>query len=165
MDLCIKIVPNGELTPLIDKLKKGDGLEVFGPMGVFVIKEHSMNKPIVFVSTGTGISPFRSMIEYLLENNFKNKIILLTGYKYRKDILYKDEFIKLEKNHKNFSYDRILSRSEKEEKGHVQKLIEKNFIQEADYYICGLKEMVFSVKDLLMEKGIPKENIFFERYN
>ena len=42
---------------------------------------------------------------------------------------------------------------------------EKNFDEKADYYICGLKEMVNSVKDLLLEKGIPNENVFFEKYD
>ena len=36
--------------------------------------------------------------------------------------------------------------------------------KKTDYYICGLKEMVFSVRAMLSE-NVLKENIFFERYD
>ena len=163
MDLCIKIVQNGLVTPLIDGLKKGDEIEVLGPMGDLIVKDFS--KHLIFISTGTGIGPFRSIINYLLENSFKNKITLLTGYRTEEEVLYESEFKELEKKFMNFFYHRILSRSEKEENGYVQKLVEKNLFLNSHYYICGLKGMVNSVKDLLSEKGIPKENIFFEKYD
>lgn len=163
VDLCIKIIKNGLLTPLIDSLKIGDEIEVLGPMGNFIIKDFS--KDLIFISTGTGIGPFRSVINNLLENNFKNKIILLTGYRIEEDVLYESEFKELEKKFKNFFYYRILSRSEKEENGYVQKLVEKNLNSENHYYICGLKEMVNSVKEILENNKIPKENIFFEKYD
>ena len=164
LELCIEILPNGLGTPIIDKFEVGEEIDVMGPMGGFIIKEQSASKDLILISTGTGITPFRSMIHHLLENNFQNKITLITGYRYDEDVLYEEEFKKLEKKHENFSYYRILSR-EGEEKGHVQILIEKIFDEKADYYICGLKEMVNSVKDLLLEKGIPKENVFFEKYD
>ena len=163
IDLCIKIVENGLASPIINSLKIGDELTVLGPMGDFILKD--ISKSLIFISTGTGIGPFRSIINYLLEKNFKNKITLLTGYRIEEEILYESEFKNLEKLFMNFFYHRILSRSEKEENGYVQKLVEKNMSLDSHYYICGLKEMVNSVKDLLLGKGIPKENIFFERYD
>ena len=173
LDLCIKILPNGKTTPTINQIKIGDEIEAVGPLGGFTIQKKSMNKPIVLISTGTGITPFRSMAHHFLENNFKNKLLVLTGYRHGKNCLYENEFKILQSKYDNFSYHRILSRPESEEEnqtthqeiGHVQKLVEKYLIDDADYYICGLKEMVLSVKELLLEKGIPNENIFFERYD
>lgn len=165
LDLCIKILSNGKITPKINEFKEGDEIDVIGPMGDFIVKEQSMKKDLVFVSTGTGVTPFRSIIPHLLENNFKNKITLITGYRYEENCLYESEFLELEKKYKNFTYQRILSKPKEGDKGHVQKLVEKNIDKNKDYYICGLKAMVFSVKDLLLEKGIPKENIFFEKYD
>ena len=166
LDLCIKILPKGLGTPIIDKFEVGDEIEVLGPMGAFVINEKSLNKNLILISTGTGITPFRSIVHHLLENNFKNKITLITGYRYNGDVLYEDEFKALEDEYENFSYHRILSREGSEdEKGYVQDLIEKNLDDRADYYICGLKEMVNSVKDFLSEKNILDENVFFEKYD
>lgn len=167
LDLCIKILPNGYATPTISKFKVGDEIEILGPMGGFVINEESLKKNLVLISTGTGITPFRSMTHDLLENNFKNKLTLITGYRYEEHCLYEPEFHKLEKSHPNFSYQRILSRPRKEtkEKGHVQLIVERNIDKKAHYYICGLKEMINSVKELLIERGIPKDQIFFEKYD
>lgn len=163
IDVCIKIVEGGLASPLIDSLKVDEEIELLGPMGDFIVKDHS--KDIILISTGTGIGPFRSMIYNLLENNFKNKITLITGYKYEEDVLYENEFLEIEKKFQNFSYKRILSRSNKEENGYVQKLVEKNLNTQGHYYICGLKEMVNSVRELLEKLGIPKENVFFEKYD
>lgn len=166
LELCIKILPNGRISPIIDALKIGDEIEAIGPMGNFYIFDEYLNKNIILISTSTGIAPFRSMIIHLLENDFKNKLKLITGYRYKKDILYEQEFKNLEEKNKNFSYRRILSQDEDEnERGYVQKLIENNFDVNAYYYICGLKEMVNSVKDFLLEKGIPKDNVLFEKYD
>ena len=165
IDLCVKILPNGRATPTINKLKKGDELTLLGPMGGFTVKDPS--KDLVFISTGTGITPFRSMIHHFLEDDFPNKIKLCTGFRFNEHKLYKEELENLEKKYPNFSYDCILSRAGKEsERGHVQKIIKENVTDvKAHYYICGLKEMVNSVKDLLLKKGVPKESIFFERYD
>lgn len=166
LDLCIKILPNGRISPIIDALKIGDEIEAMGPMGNFYIFEEYLTKNLILISTGTGVAPFRSIINHLLENNFKNELKLITGYRHKKDILYDNEFKNLEEKYKNFSYHRILSQDEDEnQKGYVQKLIQNNLDLNAYYYICGLKEMINSVKDFLIEKGIPKENILFEKYD
>ena len=164
LDLCIKILEKGLGTPIIDKFKAGDEIDVLGPMGAFIIDQESLNKPLIFISTGTGITPFRSITHHLLENNPQQIITLLTGYRYEKDVLYEDEFKELADKNENFSYHRILSR-DGNEKGYVQDLVKKNLVPGANYYICGLKEMVNSVKDLLEELGISKEQIFFEKYD
>ena len=137
------------------------------PLGSFKISEESKNKNIIFISTGVGIAPFKSMIPYLLEKDKKNKITLLTGYKNKEKILYNNYFNKLEKIHKNFSYEKILSNPIKKgsKAGRVQSLVEKYFDKNADYYICGLKGMVSSVNMLLLKKSILGKNIFIEKYD
>jgi NAD(P)H-flavin reductase len=163
IDICIKIIQEGKATSLIKNLKKDDTLDIIGPMGKFIFNEQSKNKDVVFISTGTGISTFRSMIPSLLKNDFKNKILLLTGYKNREDILYDSDFTNLEKTCNNFHYHKILSRENNG--GYVQKLVEKHINKNSHYYLCGVGEMVVSVKNLLLEKGIPEKNIFYERYS
>jgi CDP-4-dehydro-6-deoxyglucose reductase len=162
-ELCIKIMPESISSKVVDSLKVGDKVNFIGPLGSF--KVNSGSKDIVFVSTGIGITPFRSMINYLLKNGFDKKITLIEGYKYQDDVLFDDEFKDLEEKYDNFDYYKILSR-EGDEKGHVQELVEENIdkLKSADFYLCGLKEIVNSMKELLLEKGILKEDIYFEDY-
>lgn len=161
LGLCIKIIHEGVLTPLLDKLSEGDEVEAIGPMGPFKLKPESLDKGVVFVSAGTGIGPFRSMIKYLLEQGYKNKILLLAGYRNEENAFYDNEFEVLKSKYPNFHYQKILSNSE----GYVQDLVLKNISKESHYYICGLRDMVSSVREILSKNGIPEENIFFERYN
>ena len=44
LELCIKIIPDGALTPKLDLMKQGDKLELIGPLGKFILKEESKEK-------------------------------------------------------------------------------------------------------------------------
>ncbi|OIO41925.1 hypothetical protein AUJ62_01700 [Candidatus Pacearchaeota archaeon CG1_02_32_21] len=169
IELCIKILENGNITPLLNKLKRGDKIECLGPLGNFKISEESKDKSVIFVSTGVGIAPFMSMIPSLLEINKKNgvkkEIVLLIGYRNNKDILYDKSLKELSKKYPDFSYHTILSKSGNGEDGRVQKLVEEHFDKEADYYLCGLKNMINSVRSILIKKGVEMKSIFSEKYD
>jgi len=165
IELCIKIVENGKLTPKLDILKVGIEVEMLGPLGKFILEEESKDKNIIFVSTGTGIAPFRTMIQALFKAGDMHNILLIAGYRVEAGILYQDELREVEKVHKNFKHKVILSKPKTGKGGHVQVLVEKNFDPKAHYYICGLKEMVNGVKELLESKGIGEDQLFFERYS
>src|SRR3989344_2870975 len=66
-EFCIKIIDIGKTSSFLGRLKKGDKIELLGPLGKFAINEKSKNKDLVFISTGTGIAPFVSMIHNLLK--------------------------------------------------------------------------------------------------
>ncbi len=157
IELCIKIVENGIATPIISKLNIGNKLEVLGPLGEFIIDEKSKDKNIVFISNGTGIGPFKSMIPWILENGFENEITLITGY--REMPLYDKEFKDLEKKFPNFNYRVALSSQGKR----VQDILEIN--KNAHYYLCGLKEMINSVRNILVKNGVEMSSIFSEKYD
>ncbi|MEM3122414.1 MAG: FAD-dependent oxidoreductase [Candidatus Pacearchaeota archaeon] len=166
IDLCIKVVKKGIFTPLINKIKCGDKIEVLGPLGEFTISKESKNKDIIFISTGVGIAPFMSMVPHLLEEvKSDKKIRLLTGYKLKNDILYGEELKNLEKKHKNFKYYTILSEESNGKNGRVQDLLKQHFDKNADYYICGLKEMISAINIILLKNGILGKNIYTEKYD
>jgi len=155
LEFCIKIIPEGLATPLIKNLTPKQEIEILGPMGDFII--HNKDKNIIFISTGTGVGPFRSMIINLLENEFKKKITLIAGY--RKNILYDSEFKKLTKKYSNFHYELAISSQGKR----VQNILIID--KKADYYLCGLSPMINSVRAILTKKSVPMKNIFSEKYD
>ncbi|MHB1443142.1 MAG: FAD-dependent oxidoreductase [Candidatus Humimicrobiaceae bacterium] len=59
--------------------------------GDFILPEDK-NKKLVFIAGGIGITPFRSMIKYLLDKNEKRSIVLLYSNWNMKDIAYKEDF-------------------------------------------------------------------------
>ena len=54
------------------------------------------NKKLVFIAGGIGVTPYRSMIQYLLDTNQKRDIVLLYSSKTAGDFVYKDVFEKAE---------------------------------------------------------------------
>lgn len=170
IELCVKIIEGSHTTNYIAKLQKGEKVELFGPAGKFVIEKDSFDKDVVFVAVGTGISPFRSMINNLLGNGFKKKIILIKGFRSEKSSLYDEEFSKLADKHGNFKVCNILSRPENplfENKGYVQDFLEKYLPENfsGHVYICGLSPMINAVNEKLVSMGISEDGIFYEKYD
>ena len=170
LELCIKRIDKGPVSNFVCNLKQGDKIEFLGPVGEFTIKEESKNKDLIFISAGTGIGPFKSMIQHLLENNFKNKIVLIKGFRHETGILSDKEFKELQEKHSNFEFYNILSQPKDqnfENIGHVQdfldKFIPENF--EGHVYLCGLSIMIDQTGEKLIERGIKVEQIFFEKYD
>lgn len=169
IDLCIKKPTESLFVSKLFGLKVGDEIETSGPHGVFSLKKYSKDKNYVFLSTGTGIAPFKTMIEFLIKSKHKGKIILINGSRLEKDSLYAEEFGKFEKENSNFKFYKVLSRTLDENyeyRGHVQDFIEENVDDKEnyEYYVCGLKQMVEDVKNKLIEFGISGDRIFFEKY-
>lgn len=166
IELCIKIV-DGVASNFLKTLKQGDKVELFGPAGKFTIK--NPDNEIVFISTGTGITPFRSMIYDLLEKGFNKKIILIYGFRKEDNVLYEKEFSEFAEKQLNFEFHTVLSRPEKyhKDKGHVQDFFEK-YIPEnfnGDFYLCGLSQMTNAAVEKLKSLGFNEEQIYYEKYD
>ncbi len=165
-----KIVSNGFANEMF-KLKKNSQISFLGPAGKFFI-DKKPSKPLVFISVGTGIAPFKSMIEYILKNQkLKKEIILIHGYRTEKDVLYKNYFTKLSKEFPNFKQYIVLSKPKKANskifKGYVQDFI-NDLVQnpkDKSFYLCGMKNMIEEVSQKLHSMKIPSGNIFFEKYD
>lgn len=168
IELCIKKVSKTGFANELFKLPVRKEISLMGPIGKFFINKKP-KQDLVFISVGTGIAPFKSMIEHLLKTlNFKKQITLIHGYRHEEDVLYKKSFSKLEKQFPNFKQNIVLSQpkkiSKKIQKGHVQDFIKKPETK-TNYYICGMKIMVEEVSKKLNSLGVSSENIFFEKYD
>lgn len=168
IDLVWKRVEGGFMTNYFWKLKKGDTLQVQGPLGRFGIKK-PLPRRIVFVATGTGIAPFRSMILQLFKEGTDREVWLIFGNRYETDILYHEEWQALAERYSNFNYVPTVSRPQNwsGEREYVQKMLEKYIPspQDAHLYICGLTNMINEVQNTALRMGFVKEQIFFEKYD
>ena len=169
IELCIKRVEIGEVTPKLFEKKVGDEFEVMGPLGQFYIQDAEQIKRLLLVGVGTGIAPLRSILLYHLSNSRNLDITLLFGVKTQSDLLYGDEFENLSKECPNFTFIPTLSRADdsswKGGKGYVQDNIPNLNFKEVVCFICGIPMMVDSVEKKLESLGVLKENIFCERYH
>ncbi len=166
--LCVKYVEGGKGTQYLKDLKVSDRVNLTGPYGKFVYKTQKPRTPF-FISTGTGIAPYVSMIESAAyQEQAPSQGVCLFGVRTEDEILYEHYFRK----HKNFEYIPTVSRPRNPHwqgfKGRVthylQELPDNRDWTLCDYYICGGNDMIKEVKELLLKKGVPKDQIYQEIY-
>jgi ferredoxin-NADP reductase len=167
-ELCLNLVHEGLFSPHLFAMKPGDSLQMTDPLGFFVVRNPA--KDAVFVATGTGIAPFRSMAPDYLSHTQAKELTLIFGVRHEQTIYYRKDFEALENEHSNFHFWPTLSRpgpSWNGRTGHVQlHLLEAiGDRRDLDVYICGLKAMVDDARAILKEMGFDRKQIIFEKYD
>lgn len=167
-ELCLNLVDDGRLSPLIFALRPGDAIDCKGPTGFFVLRDPPRDS--VMIAAGTGIAPFRGIIPYALRRHPGIAITLLFGTRREDTILYREEWEKMAATHPNFRFWPSLSRAGDEwsgRRGHVQQHLSEalNGRMDVDVYICGLKVMVDDIRQRLKEAGFDRKSIVYEKYD
>jgi ferredoxin-NADP reductase len=175
-DLCLNRVDEGFMSNFLCDCMVGEQARFHGPHGLFLLKPEV--EDVVLVATGTGVAPFRSMIQYLFgkdgsgqQRHAGRQIWLVYGTRYQEDIYYQNEFESLAAEHPNFHYVVTLSRGPEDwtgSRGYVQDHVRQIVGDRKDMhvYICGLNEMVSSVRSLLIQEcGWDKKRVIYERYD
>ncbi|MGD9931810.1 MAG: ferredoxin--NADP reductase [Mangrovibacterium sp.] len=154
--ILFNIKEGGYLTPKLAALIPGDKVLVTKPYGGFT----GSSQPAWWIAAGTGIAPFYSMFQSGLADNK----VLVHGASYLNQFYFEDELDwAMGKN-----YRRCCSREQSCDvfPGRVTDYLRTVEILPADveYYLCGKALMVVEVRDLLISRGIPYENIIAEIY-
>src|SRR6202789_186995 len=98
--LCANLVQDGHLSPFLFLLKPGDEISFKGPYGAFILRRPVSDS--IFVATGTGIAPFRSILLSKLQENPDRRFILIFGVRHEQGLLYHGEFRALAEACPNF---------------------------------------------------------------
>jgi ferredoxin-NADP reductase len=169
--LCLNRVPEGFMSNFLCDMKEGGEISCQGPFGDFILRPPM--RDTVFIATGTGIAPFRSMLHWLLkdpERHENRQLWLLFGSRTEPDIYYHNEFLSLAREHSNFHYMPTLSRGGPEWtglRGYVQEHAPKIASGRSDMhaYICGLDKMIKANRELLKGLGWDRKSIRYEKYD
>jgi len=171
IELFIGLVEKGIVSTYVHEyLKEGDELLMRGPFGDFYYRDSG--REILMIATGTGLAPILSILRHMRKEKIPRKTTLFFGTRVEEDLYCVEELEELEKELPDFSYIPTLSRvragsSWEGERGRVTDLIEKRISEgdDLDVYICGSAEMVESCFSLLKKKGIPEDQIYFDKFS
>jgi NAD(P)H-flavin reductase len=167
IEICLNRVPNGHFSNFLCDLKGGEILPIKGPYGKFLLNE-AATEDQVFVATGTGVAPIRSMVKHLFEEKTLLPVWLILGVRFESPLLYEAEFREMAAAHPNFRFLPTVSRPSNwtGEVGRVQNTIKKYILEAGrkDAYLCGLPQMVDETKELLFQIGFKPEQIHTEKY-
>ncbi len=156
LSVLYNVKPEGVLTPQLAVMKPGESIFVSKPYGSFSCDE----SPSFWISTGTGIAPFYSMIR---SGNVKNKK-LIHGVSYANQFYFTDYLEEV----LGSGYIRCCSRETTgvHFPGRITEYLQSldELPKEDKYYLCGQALMVVEVRDLLIQKGVPYGQIYAEIY-
>ena len=159
-----------------NEAKAGDILEVMPPTGNFFTPLHPANKKnYVAFAAGSGITPILSIIKTTLLTEPQSTFTLVYGNRNKASIIFKEALQGLkDKFIHRFRMYHILSRERSEAEinyGRIDKqkcdlLFSKliNVHQCDEFFLCGPEQMIFCVKDFLVEVGVDKKHIHFELF-
>ena len=174
LELMVDLAPQGPGTKFLSQLKPGDEVKMTGPLGSFVVPDRGTaigqsEKELLFIATGSGIAPFKAILEDLLITKHDDRpMTLLWGLRHETDQFWYDDFGILAEEHQYFSFQPVLSQPQGEwpfHKGYVTDVlaIQPEFT-ERGYYLCGSNAMVQDVRQLLQEKEVAAEHIHTESF-
>lgn len=171
LDLTIRREPRGAVSRhIVDLLRVGDLVEAGGPVGKFTF-DGSEADNIVLISAGVGVTPMLSITRYLTEQAWDGEIFYIFSCSYPSEYMFAEELVSLQKKNPKLHIAVTVTRPEGTDwKGHRGR-ISKEFLTESvpnltarRIHICGPSGMMDATKKLLVELGVPAEQIKMEAF-
>ena len=172
IQLHVRHVPGGSFTDhVFGKMKERDILRFEGPHGTFFLREDT-DKPIVFVASGTGFAPIKSVIEHALAEDVQRPMTLYWGGRRPKDLYLNDLPLKWAAEHPGFRYVPVVSDALPEDAwsgrtGFVHRAVMEDFPDLSGYqvYACGVPVMVDSARrDFVEQCGLPEDEFYADSF-
>lgn len=171
IELHIRHMPGGLFTDwLFGSAKLRDKLDIEGALGGFYLRES--DKPVLFLATGTGYAPVRSMILTEIARGSTRPMTLYWGARTLKDMYLYEEARELAERHPNLRFVPVLSRPAAAdnwsgEVGHVQQVAARDIPDMSNWqvYACGSPAMVAQAQPYLAEQcGLPEAEYFADAF-
>lgn len=156
LEILVKEVREGNISVKLKESRPGDLLQVNGPFGSFCLQPSDIRSgKFVFVATGTGISPFHSIVKSYPETDYT----LIHGVRTKKEAYEADSFDK-ERYILCTTQDR-----NSDHHGRVTTFLQKFSIAPGTrFMLCGNGGMIYEVYHILRDKGVQPQDIISERY-
>ncbi|MFX1570716.1 MAG: flavin reductase family protein [Promethearchaeota archaeon] len=170
--LTIRKEEHGFLTNYIwDNWKIGTKIVSSGPEGFFYFDPLRDLKNIVGIAGGSGITPFRSLAKTIINGKIDAKLTVLYGSSEEDDIIFYEEFNKLEKEHPDkIKVVHVLSCDMVSLEGCESGFITADIIQKycdepnSTFFICGPQVMYDFVEKELKKFNVPQKRIRREAF-
>ena len=178
VEIAVSYVAGGAATALFEGMPIGGAVDASGPFGRFCLMPNDANRRYLLIATGTGVTPYRSMLPQLeqLMAGRGVEVVLLQGARTPDELLYGDEFRAFAQAHAGFRYVPCLSRElPAAGSAHAHPDVRHGYVQQqlAEFapdpttdiaYLCGNPDMVDACFEALKGYGLPIPQIRREKY-
>lgn len=170
LQLHIRNVAGGEFSEYVfNGIKEREILRFTGPLGSFFLREDS-DKPIIFIASGTGFAPVKSIVEHAFHMGIQRQMIFYWGARTLAD-LYMMHLPLAWQAHSNFTFIPVLSEPKQIEAwqgrvGLVHEAVLQDFQDLSGWqvYACGAPLMVEAAHTTFTARGLPSEEFFSDAF-
>ncbi|MEZ6135632.1 MAG: ferredoxin--NADP reductase [Pirellulaceae bacterium] len=183
LDFFIVLVEDGKLTPRLWQLEPGQPIDVSQKAaGSFTLSHCPAAKTLWLMATGTGLAPYIAMLRTEEPWQKYERIVVVHGSRYGRDLAYQPEFNQLQSEHcQAFHYIPVVSREEISgalsgrittciQNGSLEEAANTPFSEDSCVMLCGNPDMLDETESLLGERGLKRHKskspgqIVVERY-
>jgi Na+-transporting NADH:ubiquinone oxidoreductase subunit F len=168
--LIVRRVPHGICTTYIfDYLKEGDKLDLNGPHGDFFLRES--DREMICIAGGSGLAPINSILYEIRDKNIRRKATFFFGCVEKRDLYYTEEMKAFEKQIPDFRFVPALSAPREAdnwpgEVGLITEVVDRYITDGSgmEAYLCGSPGMIDACIQVLLQKGIPEDRIYYDKF-
>jgi ferredoxin-NADP reductase len=171
IELTVERVADGEVSPyLTDELRRGDQIELRGPVGGYFVWEPSQGGPLLLVGGGSGVVPLMAMIRLRAIAASDADTRLVFSSRSWDDIIYREELERLGGG--GLTVAHTLTRSQPPNWAGYTRRVDVEMLAEVGpapterprTYVCGPTPFVEAVAEALVRLGHEPQAIKTERF-
>jgi ferredoxin-NADP reductase len=160
-------------TSIVDWCEAGDRLVVIPPTGRFLPVFDPPGRHLICIAGGSGVTPFRGFVREATRLGHDARITILYTVRTTADIIFNEEFRRLEQENPRFKFEVTCTRLNPEDpwlgrRGRITAEWVKSFISDAAstvFYACGTNELVAATERLVLEDlKLSKEQMRTEKW-
>ena len=172
IELHLRLIEGGKFTHFVfNEMQEKTIHRIEAPLGQFYMRES--DKPIIFVSGGTGFAPIKSIIEDMIQSKNTRPIFLYQGVKAEED-LYMNEICNLwQSKYPNIKYIPIFSDPTENDnkiirRGFVHAAVMEDFetLSDVQVYCCGAPILVETAfLEFTQKKSLPESEFYADVFS
>jgi ferredoxin-NADP reductase len=171
LELTVERLDDGEVSPyLTDELRRGDRIELRGPVGGYFVWEPSQGGPLLLVAGGSGVVPLMAMIRARDAAGSDADTRLLLSSRGWDDVIYRDELERLDGD--GLRVVHTLTRSQPPGWAGYARRVDAEMLAEVGpgpaelphAYVCGPTPFVEAVAEALVRLGHQPHSVKTERF-
>ena len=171
VELTVERLDDGEVSPyLTDELRRGDQIELRGPVGGYFVWEPSQGGPLLLVAGGSGVVPLMAIIRARDAAGSDADTRLLLSSRGWDDVIYRDELERLGGD--GLRVVHTLTRSQPPGWAGYARRVDAEMLAEVGpgpaelphAYVCGPTPFVEAVAEALVRLGHQPHSVKTERF-
>jgi CDP-4-dehydro-6-deoxyglucose reductase len=156
---------------VFDGMQVNDLVRLELPLGTFFLRENS-DKPSIFLASGTGFAPFKSILQYAQQKQLDRPMTLYWGGRTRADLYDMDWVERYSAESEGFRFIPVLSEATPAcgwsgRTGFVHRAVMEDFpdLSNHQVYACGAPIVIESAKhDFAKQCGLPLQEFFADPF-